>query len=129
MMRWFLHAKLHGAIVTEAELHYKGSITIDEALLEKSGLMAGEKVLVVAKQSGARLETYVIPGKRDSGTICMNGPAAKLVTKGEQIVIMGFAMAEKTLPAKAVLVDKENKFVKYLPGYGLDGEPWTDEQG
>ena len=72
-MRWFLRSKITHAIVKEADVNYIGSITIDEELIEKSGLMIGEKVLVVSNTSGARLETYVIPADRGSGIIGMNG--------------------------------------------------------
>jgi len=113
-MRWFLNSKIHKAIVTEANLEYIGSITIDRELLEKVDLKKGEKVLVVSNTSGARLETYVIVGKRNSGVICMNGAAAHLIKKGEEIIVMGFKLSENTIDAKNILVDKENKFLKYI---------------
>ena len=113
-MRWFLNSKIHKAIVTEANLEYIGSITIDQELLEKVDLKEGEKVLVVSNTSGARLETYVIVGKRNSGVICMNGAAAHLIKKGEEIIVMGFKLSENTIDAKNILVDKENKFLKYI---------------
>ena len=75
-MRWMLRSKIFKVLVTEADINYKGSITIDEDLVEKSGLKCWEKVLVVSNTTGERLETYVILGKRGSGTICMNGAAA-----------------------------------------------------
>jgi aspartate 1-decarboxylase len=71
-MRWVLRSKIHKANVTKTDLDYIGSITIDEDLIEKAGFWPGEKVLVVSNTSGARLETYIIPGKRNSGIICMN---------------------------------------------------------
>jgi aspartate 1-decarboxylase len=113
-MRWFLNSKIHKATVTEANLNYVGSITIDSELLDKVGLLDGEKVLVVSNTSGARLETYVIVGKRNSGVICMNGAAAHLIKKGEEIIVMGFKLSENTIKAKNILVDKENKFIKYI---------------
>ena len=113
-MRCFLNSKIHKAVVTEANLDYVGSITIDEELLNKVDLQPGEKVLVMSNTSGARLETYVIVGKRNSGVICMNGAAAHLIKQGEEIIIMGFQLSEKTINAKNILVDKENKFVKYI---------------
>jgi len=100
--------------VTEADLNYIGSITIDEDLIERVGLWPGEKVLVVSNTSGARLETYVVVGKRNSGTICMNGAAAHLIKVGEEIIIMGFELTDKPIKPKNILVDKNNKFVKYL---------------
>lgn len=113
-MRWFMHAKIHKAIVTEANVNYVGSITIDEDLLEKTGLMIGEKVLVVSNTSGARLETYIIKGQKNSGVICVNGAAAHLIKKGEEIIIIGFELADKTIKPKCVLVDDKNKFLKYM---------------
>jgi aspartate 1-decarboxylase len=113
-MRWVLRSKIHKAIVTEANLSYIGSITIDEELIEKVGFWPGEKVLVVNNNSGARLETYVISGKRGSGVICMNGASAHLIKKGEEIIIMGFELTDKPISAKNILVDKKNKFVKFL---------------
>ncbi len=113
-MRWFMHAKIHKAIVTEANVNYVGSITIDEDLLDKTGLMAGEKVLVVSNTSGARLETYIIKGQKNSGVICVNGAAAHLIKKGEEIIVIGFELADKTINPKCVLVDGKNKFLKYM---------------
>ena len=112
-MRFILRSKIHQAIVTEANLGYVGSISIDEELVEKAGLWPGEKVLVVSNITGARLETYVIKAKRDSGTICMNGAASHLIKAGEEIIIMGFELTEKKINPKIVLVDKRNKFVKF----------------
>ncbi len=113
-MRFLLRSKIHKAIVTEADLSYIGSITIDKDLMEKVGLWRGEKVLVVSNTSGARLETYVIEGERGTGVICMNGAAAYLIKKEEEIIIMGFELVDKQMDAKVILVDKKNKFVKFL---------------
>ena len=113
-MRFVLRSKIHKATVTEADLKYIGSITIDEDLIERVGLWPNEKVLVVSNTTGARLETYVIVGKRGSGVICMNGAAAHLIKKGEEVIIMGFELTDKPIKAKNILVDKENKFVKNL---------------
>jgi aspartate 1-decarboxylase len=114
-MRWVLHAKIHKATVTEANLDYVGSITIDEALLEKTGLWPGEKVQVVDNTNGARLETYIIKGERDSGIICMNGAAAHLIHTGDEIIIMGYELTDAPIPhPKLILVDKQNRFVRYL---------------
>ena len=113
-MRWILRSKIHKAIVTEANLNYIGSITIDEDLIDKVGFWPGEKVLVVSNTSGIRLETYVIIGRKGSGIICMNGAAAHLIKVGEEIIIMGFELTDKPIKAKNILVDKNNKFVKYL---------------
>lgn len=113
-MREVLQSKIHQAIVTQADLSYVGSITIDQELLEKVDLWPGQKVLIVSNTSGARLETYVIAGQRNSGQICINGAAAHLVKKGEEIIIIGFQMSDRPIEAKCILVDQQNKFVRYL---------------
>ena len=113
-MRWLLRSKIHKANVTDANLDYIGSITIDEELIEKSGLWPGEKVLVVSNTTGARLETYVIVGKRNSGVICMNGAATHLIKKEEEIVVMGFELTDKPIKPKNILVDKNNKIIRFL---------------
>jgi aspartate 1-decarboxylase len=113
-MRWILRSKIHNATVTEANLDYIGSITIDPTLLDLVGLWPGEKVLVVSNTSGARLETYVIAGEQDSGVICMNGAAAHLIKAGEEIIIMGFELTDQPIQPKVILVDPYNRFVRYL---------------
>ena len=113
-MRWILSSKIHKATVTEADVAYAGSITIDETLIEHVGLWVGEKVLVVSNTTGARLETYVISGERDSGVICMNGAAAHLIAKGEEIIIMGFELSDRPVESKRILVDASNRFVQWL---------------
>ena len=113
-MRWMLRSKIHKATVTEANLGYIGSITVDADLVKRAGLWDGEKVLITSNTSGARLETYVILGEAGSGTICMNGAAAHLVKAGEEIIIMGFELASEPVQATAILVDRSNRFVRYL---------------
>ncbi len=113
-MRWVLRSKIHKATVTEANLDYVGSITIDEDLIDKVGLWSGEKVLVVDNTNGNRLETYVIAGDRGSGIICMNGAAAHLIKKGDEIIILGFELADKPIKSSNILVDKSNQFVRFL---------------
>lgn len=113
-MREILHSKIHRATVTEANINYIGSITIDDALLHKIDLWPGQKVLVVSNTSGARLETYVIAGKTNSGEICMNGAAAHLIKKGEEVIIIAFQYSTEPKEAQCILVDKNNRFVKYL---------------
>ena len=113
-MRWVMRSKIHNATVTEANLHYVGSITIDEDLLDRVGLWPGEKVLVVSNTSGSRLETYVIAGARGSGDMCMNGAAAHLIGAGEQIIVMGFELVDKPVAPKVILVNSENHFVRWL---------------
>jgi aspartate 1-decarboxylase len=113
-MRHVLRSKIHNAYVTEANLAYIGSITIDEALMEAVGLWEGERVLVVSNTSGHRLETYVIKGKRDSGVIAMNGAAAHLISEAEQIIIMGFELTDTPIIPSVVLVDRNNRLDRYL---------------
>lgn len=113
-MRWILRSKIHRATVTEANLEYIGSITIDQELIEKAGLMIGEKVLVVDNTNGARVETYVISGERDSGIICMNGASAHLINLGDQVIIMGFELSNIPIKPKSILVDDENRFIRFL---------------
>ncbi len=113
-MRELLHCKIHKATVTEANLAYIGSVTIDEDLMDKIDLWNGQKVLIVSNTSGVRLETYAIPGPRGSGVICINGAAAHLVKKGEEIIILGFLYSDKPVEAKSILVDSKNQFVRYL---------------
>ena len=113
-MRFVLRSNIFRAKVTEANLNYTGSITIDSDLIEKAGLWVGEKVLVVSNTSGARLETYVISGKAGSGVICMNGAAAHLIKKDEIIIIMGFELSDKQIKPNIVFVDENNKCIKKL---------------
>ncbi|WP_443749151.1 aspartate 1-decarboxylase [Asticcacaulis solisilvae] len=113
-MRSLLRSKIHNAYVTEANLAYIGSITIDETLMDAVGLWEGERVLVVSNTSGHRLETYVIKGDRDSGIIAMNGAAAHLISEGEQIIIMGFELTSEPIIPNVVLVDRHNRVDRYL---------------
>ena len=87
-----LKSKIHRVTVTEADLNYVGSITIDEDLMDAAHILSGEKVSVVDVTNCARLETYAIPGKRGSGCICMNGAAAHLMKKGDVVIIMAYAL-------------------------------------
>ncbi|MDO8647999.1 MAG: aspartate 1-decarboxylase [Candidatus Diapherotrites archaeon] len=113
-MRWVLRSKIHDATVTEANVEYEGSITIDSALMKKAGFLSGEKALVVSKSSGVRLETYIMPGNEGSGIVCINGAAAHLIKAGERVIIMGFELSSKPVKAKKILVNENNKFVKFL---------------
>ena len=113
-MRLVLRSKIHRATVTEANVNYIGSITIDEDLIKKVGFWPGEKVLVVSNRTGVRLETYIIVGEKGSGVICMNGGAARLIKIGEEVIIMGFELTDKPIEAKNILVDNNNKFVRFL---------------
>ncbi len=113
-MRTMLKSKIHKAIVTQADLNYIGSITIDKALMKKVDILSGEQVLIVDNTNGTRLWTYVIEGKENSGTICMNGAAAHLVKKGDEIIIMAFALTKKRIKPRNILVDKQNRFLSKL---------------
>ena len=111
-MKFVLNSKIFRATVTQANVKYEGSITIDTDLCDKAGFWIGEKVLVVSNTTGARLETYVIPGESGSGIICMNGAAAHLIKEGEEVIIMGFKLSDKPINPKIVFVDKSNKIIK-----------------
>ncbi len=111
-MRQFLRAKIHKATVTEANLDYVGSITIDSALMARVDLAEYEKVLVVDNTNGARLETYAIPGPPGSGVICMNGAAAHHVHAGDEVIIMAFEYGDRAPEPKQILVDTENRYVR-----------------
>jgi aspartate 1-decarboxylase len=113
-MRWLMRSKIHNATVTEANLAYVGSITIDEDLIDRVGLWAGERVMVVSNTSGARLETYVIAGPRGSGAIEINGAAAHLIGQGEEVIVMGFELADKPVAPKVILVDAANRYLRDL---------------
>lgn len=116
MIYTMMHGKIHRATVTEANLNYVGSITIDEDLLDAAGILPGEKVQIVNNNNGARLETYTIPGKRGSGVICLNGAAARCALEGDIVIIIAYAQMDekeaKSLEPKVVLVDKRNHIVK-----------------
>ncbi|HET6569324.1 MAG TPA: aspartate 1-decarboxylase [Rhodothermales bacterium] len=105
-------AKLHRLHVTEADLYYEGSITLDTELLEASGILPYEKVQVVNVNNGARLETYTIPGERGSRIVCMNGPAARLAMKGDQVIVIAYAQMTpeeaRTHRPRVVLVNERN---------------------
>ena len=116
MIYTMMHGKIRRATVTEANLNYVGSITIDEDLLDAAGILPGEKVQIVNNNNGARLETYTIPGKRGSGVICLNGAAARCALEGDIVIIIAYAQMDekeaKALEPKVVLVDKRNHIVK-----------------
>lgn len=116
MFRTMMKSKIHRATVTEANLNYVGSITIDENLMEAADLLENEKVQIVDNNNGSRLETYVIPGPRGSGVICLNGAAARLVQPGDTVIIISYAMmsAEELANHKptVVFVDENNRPVQ-----------------
>ncbi|MEL7661809.1 aspartate 1-decarboxylase [Acetobacterium wieringae] len=109
-------SKLHRATVTEADLNYVGSITIDEALLDQADILPGEKVQVVDINNGQRFETYTIVGERDSGVICVNGAAARLVQKGDQVIIIAYAMMDRqealAFKPRVLILDDNNQVTK-----------------
>jgi len=115
-MRIMMKSKIHRATVTQADLHYVGSVTLDAALMEAADLLEGEQVAIVDITNGARIETYVIPGPRGSGVIGINGAAAHLVHPGDLIIIMSYALltdAEaRTMVPRVVHVDEQNRVVK-----------------
>lgn len=113
MFRTLLGGKIHRATVTRADLNYVGSITVDLDLLDAAGICVNEKVQIVNNNNGERLETYTIAGGRGSGEICLNGAAARLVQKGDIVIIMSYVMLSEAAAAahrpKVVLVDEANK--------------------
>jgi aspartate 1-decarboxylase len=118
MMLTMFKSKLHHLHVTEADLYYEGSITIDTELLELAGLLPYEKVQVVNVNNGNRLETYTIPGPKGSRIVCMNGPAARLTSVGDRIIVISYAQMSpeeaKQHKPKIVVVDKNNDPVQIL---------------
>ena len=122
MFRTLLGGKIHRATVTQADVNYVGSITVDEDLLDAAGILVNEKVQIVNNNNGARLETYTIAGKRGSGVICLNGAAARLVQPGDVVIIMSYVLlSEPEISAhepKVVLVDEANRIrevIRYEP--------------
>ena len=109
MFLTILKSKIHRVQVTEANLDYIGSITIDEALMEAANIFAGERVQVVDNNNGARIETYVIPGPRGKGDICLNGAAAHLAKPGMKVIIMGYELTDGPVEPKIVFVDDNNR--------------------
>ena len=111
-----LKSKLHRARVTQAELNYVGSITIDEDLMDAANIIANEKVQIVNNNNGARFETYVIKGERGTGTVCLNGATARLAQVGDIVIIMSYAYMEtdEARNYKPILVfpDADNKLIK-----------------
>src|SRR5437016_1742094 len=115
MLRTMLKSKIHRATVTQADLHYVGSVTIDEDLLDAADLLPGEQVAIVDVTNGARLETYVIPGPRGSGVIGINGAAAHLMHPGDLVILISYGQVDDELAhryrPKVVHVDAANRVV------------------
>ncbi len=130
MIRTMLKSKIHRATVTQADLHYVGSVTVDEDLLDAADLLPGERVAIVDVTNGARLETYVIPGRRGSGVVGINGAAARLVHPGDVVILIAYAQMDDDEARRhrplVVFVDADNRIVargsdpaEALPGSGL----------
>ncbi|WP_349407547.1 aspartate 1-decarboxylase [Pseudalkalibacillus sp. SCS-8] len=118
MFRTMLKGKIHRARVTEANLNYVGSITIDEDILDAVDMLPNEKVQIVNNNNGARFETYIIPGERGSGTICLNGAAARLVQEGDVVIILNYTMvteeAARTHQPTIAIMDENNKIIEKI---------------
>ena len=116
MLRTMLKAKLHGATVTETELHYAGSITIGRDLMDAADILEGERVQIVNMQNGSRMETYVIEGEPDSGVICLNGPAARNAFVGDTIHILSYCQVDdaeaRTLKPRMLVLGPDNKIAE-----------------
>lgn len=118
MIRTMMNAKIHRARVTEANLNYVGSITIDQDILDAVDILPNEKVAIVNNNNGARLETYVIAGERGSGKICLNGAAARLVQVGDVVIIMTYVQLDetelKTHSPKVAVMNEHNEIVEMI---------------
>lgn len=126
MFRTMMKGKIHRARITEANLNYVGSITIDQDILEKVDILPNEKVQIVNNNNGARFETYVIPGKRGSKTICVNGAAARLVQPGDIIIIISYALVEDkelSMYRPKIAIMNENNEIEQLI---TDEPPFTE---
>ncbi len=118
MLREMCKAKIHSATVTEADLNYTGSITIDKSLLKELDILHYERVQVLNINNGARMETYVIEGEADSGIICLNGAAARWAVPGDKIIIISYCLIDdaqaRSWKPKIVLLDEKNKITEIL---------------
>jgi len=120
LLRMMLNSKIHRAVVTEADLNYVGSITIDQNLLDAVGMLPNEKVHIVNNNNGARFETYIISGERGSGVICVNGAAARLVQKGDVVIILSYVymMNNEAIDHKpTVAIMNEDNSVREIISY------------
>ena len=130
MMRIMMKSKIHRATVTQADLHYVGSVTLDAKLMEAADLLEGEQVAIVDITNGARLETYVIEGQRGSGVIGINGAAAHLVQPGDLVIIISYAGMEdaqaRSFRPRVVHVDDKNRIVK-LGNDAAEPVPGSDQ--
>jgi aspartate 1-decarboxylase len=116
MLRTVLKSKIHRAKITEAQLYYPGSITIDSRLMQAANIIEGEKVEVLNLNNGQRIETYAISGKQDSGIICLNGPAARSGYVGDEVIILSYGLIDerqaREFKSKLVSVDEDNRLKK-----------------
>ena len=115
MLRCMLRSKIHMATVTESNLEYEGSITIDSGILAKSGILPYEQVMISNLNNGERFETYVIPGKKDSGEICLNGPTARKGVVGDRVIIFCYSYVEdglaRKLKPRIIKLDPKNRII------------------
>lgn len=118
MFRTMMNGKIHRARVTEANLNYVGSITIDQDILDSVGMLPNEKVQIVNNNNGARFETYIIPGERGSGVVCLNGAAARLVQEGDIVIIISYVMVDeekvRTHKPKVAIMNEDNTIKELL---------------
>ncbi|RLQ95126.1 aspartate 1-decarboxylase [Falsibacillus albus] len=118
MLRTMMNGKIHRATVTEANLNYVGSITIDEDILDAVDMTANEKVQIVNNNNGARFETYIIAGERGSGVICLNGAAARLVQVGDTVIIISYALVDKdeikSHKPKVAVMNEKNEIIQMI---------------
>jgi len=116
MLRHMAKSKLHGATVTQTELHYEGSITIDPDLMDVADLIPGERVQIVNMSNGSRIETYVIAGDRGCGTICLNGPAARHAVAGDKVHVISYAFYDdaeaRKLLMKSIKLSADNRVAR-----------------
>jgi aspartate 1-decarboxylase len=131
MFRTMLKSKIHRATVTQADLHYVGSVTVDEDLMDAADLLPGEQVAIVDITNGARLETYVIPGERGTGVLGINGAAAHLVHPGDLVILISYAAMDeaqsRSYRPRIVFVDRENRVADLGgdPGHAPEGSGLT----
>ena len=123
MLRTQLKSKLHLARITDANVEYEGSISSPEDLMQLVDLWPGEMVLVASRETGARLETYVFPAPAGSGAIVMNGPAARLIHRGDRVTILAFGQSDKPIKAKRALLNERNEVLSFELGVGKASVP------
>ncbi len=115
VLRQILKGKIHRATITDANVDYVGSITVDKGLLERAGIVIGEHVHVWNVDNGERFETYAMEAARDSGVICVNGAGARKVEDGHRVIIASFALTDERIEPQIILVDEHNRFTIHVP--------------